>query len=359
MSEMPTVDIDNKATYGTTDPSGMLDRIHELPEQLTNAWTMVEQLQLPQDYRNVKNVVVLGMGGSAIGADLVRTLVAGECPVPIIVNRDYALPAFVNQETLVVASSYSGNTEETLTALDHAQHRKARIVSITTGGKLAEWSRGLGIPTFTYFYEAQPRAAIGYSFVPLLGILEKAGLIGNKGRQIAEARQEMESLALRIGEKVPVERNPAKQLAQKLHGKIVVVYGADLLTEVARRWKGQVNENAKTWAFFEAMPELNHNAVVGLEHPEQLGDKIIVVMLVSSFNEPRNLTRFEVTDSILAKQNIAHALVEAAGRTPMAQMMSLITFGDYVSYYLALLYQQDPTPVDVISYLKGELAKRD
>ncbi|MCL5257488.1 MAG: bifunctional phosphoglucose/phosphomannose isomerase, partial [Chloroflexi bacterium] len=356
--EMPDFDLDDNASYPSVDPDGMLQRIHDLPGQLTNAWNMIESFPIPGSYASPRNVVILGMGGSAIGADLVRSLVAGESPAPIVVNRDYSLPGFVNEKTMVIASSYSGNTEETLTGFDKAQKRGAKLIALTTGGRLAERSRELGIPVFTFSYQAQPRAALGYSLVPLLGVLEKVGLIGSKKEDILSAQKEMQALAQTIGEGNPESKNPAKQLARRLHNRLPVVYGADILAEVARRWKGQFNENAKAWSAFEVLPELNHNAVVGYEHPQALASQIVVIMLKSSLNEPRNLTRFAVTESILDKRGIEHVAIEARGDNPLANMMTSILFGDYTSYYLSLLYRQNPTPVDIISYLKDELAKR-
>lgn len=355
---MPEFDLDDKASYPTLDPAGMLQRIHDLPGQLADAWRLIEPFRIPDDYTSPRNVVVLGMGGSAIGADLARSLVAGESPAPIIVNRDYQLPAFVNHESLIIASSYSGNTEETLTGFDQAEKRGAKLITLTTGGRLSERGRELGIPVFTFSYEAQPRAALGYSLVPLLGVLEKVRLITSKKTDVFDAQKEMQQLAQIVGEENPESRNPAKQLARRLHNRLPVIYGADILAEVARRWKGQFNENAKAWSFFEVLPELNHNAVVGYEHPAALAGQIAVIMLKSSLNESRNLTRFAVTESILDKRGIEHATVEARGNSPLAHMMTAILYGDYTSYYLSLLYRQDPTPVDIISYLKNELAKR-
>ena len=357
------IDLDNWALFHEIDPDDMLGRIAELPQQCRDAWANVQSLKLPPEYRQVNKIVVLGMGGSAIGGDLLRVLAEPECALPIVTNRDYTVPAFVNAGTLVIASSYSGNTEETLSGFAQARERGAKLLAITTDGELAQRARELGVPLLTFRYQSQPRAALGYSLVSLIGVVQKLGFIGDKAADLEEAIAVMESLQEEIRETVPcslpspVTENPAKQLAKRLYGHLPVIYGSGYLAEVAHRWKTQLNENAKVWSFFEPLPELNHNAVVGYQFPEELAERTLVVMLASSLDHPRNKTRFQVTQEILTQRGIAYETVEARGESPLAQMLSAIHFGDYVSYYLALLYEIDPTPVRVIDYLKERLAQ--
>ncbi len=351
------MNLDSWALFHEIDPDDMLGRIAELPQQCRRAWANVQSLELPAEYRQVNKIVVLGMGGSAIGGDLLRVLAEPECAVPIVTNRDYTVPAFVNAETLVIASSYSGNTEETLSAFDQARERGAKLLAITTDGELAQRARELEVPLLTFRYQSQPRAALGYSLVSLIGVMQKLGFIGDKEADLEEAAVVLETLQEEIKETVPVTENPAKQLAKRLYGHLPVIYGAGYLAEVAHRWKTQLNENAKAWSFFEPLPEFNHNAVVGYQFPEELAERILVVMLVSSLNHPRHKARFRVTQEILAKRGIAYEIIEARGESPLAQMLSAIHFGDYVSFYLAMLYEIDPTPVKVIDYLKERLAE--
>jgi len=335
----------------------MLARISELPQQCRDAWANAQSLQLPAKYRQAEAVVVLGMGGSAIGGDLLRTLLGSECPVPIIVNRDYTIPAFVNERTLAIASSYSGNTEETLAALKAAQQAGAMLLAIATGGKLAARARELNVPLLTFDYRAQPRAALGHSIVALIGIVGRLGLVSDKEADLDEAVAVMESWQKEINEAVPLAENPAKKLAVKLHEHLSVVYGAGHLSEVARRWKGQFNENAKAWAFFEQLPEMNHNALAGVEFPAYLSEKIVAVMLTSSLNHPRTRVRFQITQEVLSQRGVSCEVVEARGSSRLAQMLSAIHFGDYVSFYLAMLYGIDPTSLEVVDYLKRRLAE--
>ena len=351
------IDLDNWALFHEIDLDDMLSRIAELPQQCRDAWANVQGLELPPEYRQVNKVVILVMGGSAIAGDSLRVLVEPECAVPIVAHRAYTVPAFVNAESLVIASSYSGNTEETLAAFEEARERGSALLVITTDGKLAQQARELGVPLLTFQYKSQPRAALGYSLVSLIGVMQKLGFIGDKSGDLEEAVAVMDTLQEQVRETAPVTENLAKQLARRLHGRLPVIYGAGYLAEAAHRWKTQLNENAKAWGFFEQLPELNHNAVVGYQFPRELAERIVVVMLASSLDHPRNKARFQVTQEILTNHGIAHETIEARGESPLAQMLSAIHFGDYVSYYLAMLYQVDPTPVQASGYLKDRLAQ--
>jgi glucose/mannose-6-phosphate isomerase len=354
---MANVNLDDLKLYPKLDPENMLARIKELPMQCQKAWQTVQDLALPKDYKDINKVVVLGMGGSAIGGDLVRTLIQAEAKVPIIVHRDYGLPAYVDDKTLLIASSYSGNTEETLSGFELALKTKAKKVAVTSGGKLEALCAANGIPTFKIEYKAQPRAALGFSFIPTLGILQKLGLIKDKSADVAETIKVLETLAKKLNEKSLLKNNPAKQVAQRLYGCLPVVYGAGIAAEAAHRWKTQLNENGKCWAFYEVFPELNHNATVGFPLPKEVAAKIRVVLLRSPTYNQRIKIRYDVTCELLKQSGVAFEFVDSEGKSPLAQMVSLISFGDYVSYYLAMLYRVDPSPVKFISYLKDRLAK--
>lgn len=338
------------------DPQGMEQAIASLPGQCTEAWELVQGLPLPEGYRRAESVIILGMGGSAIGGALLRSLVEAECPVPVIVNRDYGVPGWVGPRTLAIASSYSGDTEETLAAFDGCLARGAMTVALASGGRLRDRAQGHG-PFFQVTYRGQPRAALGYSLIPLVGIFQRLGLIRDKSEDISEATTVMEGWQREISPSVPASRNAAKQLALGLHGKVPVVYGAAHLSEVARRWKGQVSENAKGFAASDVLPELNHNAVVGYERPENASEHIVVVLLRSDLYHPRVALRCDITAELLRQRGLRCADVAARGRSPLAQMLSAIHFGDYVSFYLGLLNGVDPSSVDAIRYVKGRLAE--
>jgi glucose/mannose-6-phosphate isomerase len=354
---MATINLDDLKIYSQNDPAGMLARIKELPMQCRQAWQAAMDFKLPAEYKNIDRVIVLGMGGSAIGGDLVRSLIEAEAKIPVIVHRDYGLPAFVDEKTLVVASSYSGNTEETLSGFEPALKTKAKKIAMTTGGRLEQMAGANNVPVFKIEYKAQPRAALGFSFIPFLGVLHKLGFIKDKSADVAETVRVLESISSRMDEKSPFKNNLAKQLAQRLHGCLPVIYGAGITAEAAHRWKTQINENGKAWAFYEVFPELNHNATVGFPFPPEVVRKIRVILLRSPLFNERVKLRYDVTCELLQRAGVAYEFVDGEGKSALSQMASLVSIGDFTSYYLAILYGVDPSPVEVINYLKDRLAK--
>jgi glucose/mannose-6-phosphate isomerase len=351
------IDLDDPQVLKQLDPEGMLQCIHDMPQQCQRAWQMAMEFDLPPDYSQVDKVVIFGVGGSAIGGDLVTSLAVFEAGIPIITHRGYDPPAFIDARTLVIASSYSGMTEETLSPFQKTLETASKKLAITTGGRLKEMAEASNVPVFGFDYKAQPRAALAFSFLPILGFLYKLGFISDKSADVAETAQVLQKLSSEIEEGVPVSRNPAKQLAQKLYGRLAVVYGAGIVAEVAHRWKTQLNENSKAWSFYEAFPELNHNSIVGYQFPPELADRTVVVLLRSPLLPHRIKLRYQVTGELLDRDKVGYQILDGEGASPLSQVMSLVLFGDYVSFYLAMLNRIDPTPVKNIAYLKGQLAK--
>jgi glucose/mannose-6-phosphate isomerase len=296
------------------------------------------------------------MGGSAIGGDLLRGLAGNACKHLVLVQRDYDLPAWVNERTLVIASSYSGNTEETLSAFGQALKINCMRLAISTGGKLTELAKQNGVPVFTIDHVSPPRAALGYSLLPLLAILANLGLISAQKDAVEGALRSLEELGKGWQEDCPIGSNAAKQLAAQLHGKVAVIYGAGLLTDVARRWKGQINENSKAWAFFETFPELNHNAVLGYSFPAELAQVFCVLMLRCGSLHPRTLARYTITGELLERAGIQFRYIDSPGSGPLEQVLGTVLLGDWASYYMAMLYGVDPSPVPQIDFLKQRLA---
>ncbi len=348
-------DLDDPQVFKQYDAEDMLSRLHEMPQLCQQAWQMATEFDLPPEYSKVNKVVILGMGGSAIGGDLVSSLAASEAKLPILIHRDYNLPAFVDAQTLVIASSYSGMTEETLSSFEQALETEAKKLVISTGGKLKAMAEKENVPVFIFDYKAQPRAALPFSFLPILCFLQRLGFVSDKSADVTETVKVLLELSQRINEGVPLSRNSAKQLANKLYGHLPVIYGADILSEVAHRWKTQFNENSKAWAFYEVFPELNHNAVVGYQFPPELASKIIVVLLRSASLSKRIQLRYQATCQLLDRAKVSYQLVDGEGTSPLSQMLSLVLFGDYTSYYLAMLYKINPSPVKAIDYLKEQL----
>lgn len=359
MPDLRTIgpNLDDLSAMQALDSEGMLQHVRTLPAQCRQAWEALEEWDLPQGHRNPKALAIAGMGGSAIGGDLLRTWAEPLAPVPIAVVRDYRLPAWVGPETLVVASSYSGETEETLAAFQEAVERGAPVVALATGGRLAELAEAHGIPLVRIHHRSVPRAALGASFVSLLGIAHRAGLVPDPKADLDEALAEMERLWDAVDVTIPEHRNPAKRLAHALYGRPVLICGAEHLREVARRWKGQCNENAKAWAFHEELPELHHNSVMAYESQPTVNRLMAVVLLTSPAYHPRNRLRFQATEALLECYGVAHFPVEARGESRLAQMLTTLYLGDYVSFYLAMLYGQDPTAIGTITYLKEVLAQ--
>ena len=334
----------------------MIDRIQELPRQLLDAWSLVEGLSLPDHYADAANVVICGMGGSAIGGDLTRTIVEDHIRVPVEVVRGYDLPAFVGPDSLVVLSSFSGTTEEVLSACDRARQRGARRLAVTTGGLLAERATVEGFPLVRFSFGGRPREAVGYSTLLMLGVLVRLGFVPDVSGDVRDAASLLERMASELGPGAPPDLNHARALASWLRGRIGVVYGGGLMAEVARRWKGQLNENGKAWAFFEQLPELNHNAVLGYRFPDDSVEHVAVVVLSSGLNHPRIRLREKLTADLLESSNIPVEIVEARGESSLEQLFSAVYIGDFVSYYLARENQVDPSDNRALDVLKERLA---
>jgi len=351
------VDLDSSKTYKGAGIAEILDHLRQFPEQCQRAWERALKFELPPGYGGVDKVVILGMGGSAIGGEIAKHLVLSESKVPVWVQRDYDLPLMLDDATLVIASSYSGNTEETLSAFTQTLETPAKKIAITTGGRLKQLAERRDIPVFLIDYQAPPRMAFPHSFMPLVGIFQKLGLVGDKSADVKETLGILRELRDNYIETSALVSNPAKQLASRLWGHIVVVYGGEMLSAVARRWKTQLNENGKSWAFFEVLPELSHNAVVGYKFPPEAKDKICVVLLRSPLLHPRSQLQYEAVAELLTREGIKHESVDAKGESALAQMMSLVLLGDYLSCYLAVLNGADPSSIGAIDFVKGYLAR--
>ncbi|MEE8345965.1 MAG: bifunctional phosphoglucose/phosphomannose isomerase [Dehalococcoidia bacterium] len=351
--------LDDPKARARIDPGGMGAAVRDLPDQCRAAWEEARRLELPADYREIDRIVILGMGGSAIAGDIFRLLLARECPVPVMNHRHYDLPPYVGGRTLLIAASFSGNTEETLSAFQQGLATAAKKLVLTTGGRLLTTARANGVPAFVFQFGGEPRSAFGYGLMPLLAVAETTGLMQGIERDVEEALAAMESLRSRIGEEVPLADNAAKQLAVKLAGRLPVIYGAEVLAEVAHRWKTQINESTKVWAFYEQLPEASHNALVSYELPREIARLVYVVYLRSPDFHPRVALHHDFSQRALAGAQVEYAEVWAEGRSALAQAMTCVLMGDYLSYYLALLNGVDPTPTAVIDNLKAWLAQQD
>jgi glucose/mannose-6-phosphate isomerase len=350
------ITLDDPAILRKIDPDGMLGHVAELPRQLATARRVAASVDLAPRHRDVDTVIVLGMGGSAIGAELAMAVAGDRLRVPLVAHRDYDLPAWVGERTLVIASSHSGETAETLAATRLALRRRAPVAVISTGGSLVELAGRHDLPLYRYGAKLQPRAAVGFGFGLMLELLVSAGLVTDPDPW-PPAIATLESTLERNGASVPTDDNPAKQLAWSLFGRIPVLYGHGPMAAVAHRWKTQLNENAKAWASYEPMPEANHNAIEGSLNPRELGDALFVLALRDPAEPEEIATRYRVVDELLGERATPRSTTWAEGDTPLARVLSAVAFGDLVSVYLAILYQTDPTPVTLLAMLKERLAR--
>jgi glucose/mannose-6-phosphate isomerase len=339
------------------DPGDMLGIEDNLPDQCERAWDIAGSFLLPEMPMPEK-VVVTGLGGSAISGDIMRALVADQCSAPVVVNRDYTLPAFVNGKTLVFVDSYSGNTEETLSAYGIARARGAMTVCITTGGKLKEMAQADNSPVITIPAGQPPRTATGYILMPMLNVMQRMGLIAPMDGDVAETVSLMRSQRENLRMEVEADNNPAKQLALMLENKMPLVYGnSEPMGVMAFRWKCQFNENSKIYAGWNAFPELNHNEIMAWSFLGDLTERFFLVMLSDEGAHPRLKTRVSITEKIMRDRVGGIHEIKSQGESLLARMMSVNYIGDYTTLYLALLYNADPMEINAINHLKAELAK--
>jgi glucose/mannose-6-phosphate isomerase len=331
------------------DREGMLGDVLEQPSHLTDAIWRVESANIKPFEAN-GGLAICGMGGSAIGADLAAAAVGDRAHNPIYSRRGYELPPWVGEETAVLCSSYSGNTEETLSCYRAARVAGAQLIALTTGGKLAELARADGVPVIGVPSGMQPRAAVGYMAACSLEVAALCGAAPSLRAEIEAAAELQRKLADEWGPDAP-EGSLAKSLARTLQGSITVTYGAGLTAPVARRWKTQINENAKLHSFYAELPEADHNEICGWES----GAPLSVVFLDDETLHPRLRRRIQLTAQIARDGAKAVEVVESRGNSPVERMMSLVFLGDLVSVYIAVLDGTDPMPVGVLERFKVEL----
>jgi glucose/mannose-6-phosphate isomerase len=349
------MNLDDVKHFQELDSQGMLAEIDALPAQLETAWALGQAGELPA-MASVRQIVVAGMGGSAISGDLVAAYLAAIGRVPISVWRGYGLPAYAQgPDTLVVASSHSGNTEETLSAYDQARQSGLPLMAMTTGGELANRARSDGVPLWTFDHPGQPRAAVGFSFGLLLAAAARLGVVDDPAAEIASAAAAMRSQQVALTADIPAAKNPAKRLAGQFMERWPIIVGAEILAPVARRWRTQMAEVAKALAQFEELPEMDHNMLAGVENPEPRFAQTILIFLRCPSLHPRILKRIDITRELFMVEGFNTDTIDAPGDRPLAQQWTSLHFGDYVSFYLAMAYETDPSPVKAIQGLKARL----
>ena len=339
------------------DKDDMYQSIWDFPENIIDAIELSENITLKNEYLDVNNIIIAGMGGSAIGGDVVYSLIKNEIKIPFVVNRGYDLPAWANSSTLIICSSYSGNTEETISILEEAKSLGAKVIGITTGGVLESLCKNYSFDFVNIPSGLQPRAALAFSFIPLLYILKKTSLINVEVRDWLESSVDLIK-SKREEYSQDKENNPVYQLANKLYNKLPIIYAdSTSLETVAVRLKGQICENSKILAYHSIYPEMNHNEIVGWENNEEYFSNYYVLWLMDEEMNSRNKSRKNIISEILSDLNVSQQEIKVDGNSFKERFLLLIHYGDWLSYWCAILHNTDPSPVKNIQTLKDKLSK--
>lgn len=341
------------------DKSGMLSLLLDFPLQLQHARDIAKASHISLVRNDFKKIIFAGLGGSAIGADLVRSYLYFESKIPINVCREYELPAYVDDSTLAFISSYSGNTEETISAYRQAKEKGAHLIIISSGGSLKEYAQKDSTTFIEIPKGLPPRCALGYLSIIPLCLLSKLGMIKDVDVYINQTVELLEKLKNQnLNPRIARNDNIAKYVANKLFNKLAIIYSSSIHFDVAAtRLRSQLNENSKSLGFSHLFPEMNHNEIVGWQNPGKLFKNLTVLMLRDKGMHHRVATRMDITKDILKKEGVSLLEIWSEGENLLSRMLSLIYIGDFASFYLAILYGIDPTPVDRVTYLKKQLAK--
>ena len=351
---MVTPLLDNFEKVKSVDLSGMLNFSIDAAKHYREAFKVAEKIVV--SYPKPANIVVAGLGGSAIGGDLLKDWAKNQLTVPIEVSREYSLPKYAGKKTLVIVCSYSGDTEETLSSFLDALKRKCLIFCISSGGALIKYAKKHKVPYLQVPGGMPPRAALPYMLVPQLVLLEKVGLVKGVKEELDEAIPLLKIISVENGPETPTRDNFAKTVATHVGDTSPVIYGFGFFRGVAQRLKQQFNENSKSAAKWEFFPELNHNEIVGWEGRGEQCKYFSVIFIRDIENEPIEISsRLDVTEQIMEQKGLIMFDLKAQGRTVLSRMLTSILVGDFISVYLAVLRGVDPTPVKTINLLKNAL----
>jgi len=345
--------LDSKERVRALDQKDMLGSIEALPKHLADGLRRGRMSGLPRFVP--KEIVVCGMGGSAIGGDLLKAWLEVSSEVPCEVYRSYILPGHVGRDSLVIVASYSGNTEESLSMFEDAGKKRSKIVALSSGGQLAKMSEAVSVPFAKLPSGLLPRASLGYMFGAMLGVLERSGVVV-QDKQVEEAVRIMGKMTAYCKQSVPTSDNPAKMIAHELFTCVPLVIGYGLSQPVAKRWANQLNENGKSIAYSSELPELDHNEIVGwVKDARSKG--FAAVFLQHDDRQVQMQKRIQATKDMIGRVSSVYS-VDAIGLSPLAKMFSLVIMGDYTSAYLGLLRGEDPSSNEPIDELKAVMSKK-
>jgi len=355
IKRLATPFLDQAEKINAIDKNAMLDFCVNTPKHYREAAEIAKRITV--SYHKPENIIIAGMGGSGIGGDLLKDWAKNKLTIPIEVNRDYHLPAYANEKTLVLIISYSGDTEESLSAFLEGLKRQCMVYCISSGGTLLKYAEKLKVPYLQVPGGMPPRAALPYLFVPLLVFMEKVGLVSGVTEEITEALTVLEKISKDNSPDKPVKNNFSKTLASSIGETAPVVYGFGFYRGVAQRFKQQFNENSKSPAKWEYFPELDHNEIVGWETSGKASECFSIIFTRDGDEPVEIKSRIETTKQIMKKAGLKMFDIEAQGKSDLAKMLSIIVVGDFASVYLAVLRGVDPTPVKTINHLKDTLKK--
>lgn len=342
----------DKINFKKQDPFGMIEDIEKFTELCNAANRLSADFSFPSYYVKAKKFVIVGMGGSGISGEIIKRMVS-ESNIILEVVHDYNIPKWADKDTVVIAISYSGNTEETLSAFNESYSIGCKLMAITSGGQLKSLAHKYKSPIFLFEYESKPRAAFPFMFIPLVNIFSKLGYL--KLENFSKTIELLDQLQQKFKLSVETEKNPAKLLAEKIHGRIPIIYTSCILEGAGLRLKAQINEIAKNFAFVEVLPELDHNSIAGLKTPK---NDSFVIMFESNFDSDRIVKRQNITAETLVKNDIPIERIKfVACDGELLETLGMVLFSDYVSYYLSILNGVDPSSNKNIDYLKKELAR--
>lgn len=343
------------------DAENVIGSVEALPDQCQHAWEEANKVNVPDSYKKVKNVIMAGMGGSGLGARVIESVYFHELPVPLIRVNNYHLPPYVNHDSLVVCSSYSGTTEEVVEIAKQAIAKKAKWLAIGKGGTVIDMAKDSGVPFYQieakYNPSNQPRMSVGYSIIGQLVLGAKAGLFKLSHSDIKTAVEAMKAVQAINGVSVNGPQNQAKTLAYQLVGKILLLIAAEHLVGPLHISNNQFNENTKTLTADYEIPELNHHLMEGLIHPPQNKDNVFTIFANSNLYPKRIRQRIKITQDVVGKNHIPSFMFEAKASTKLAQAFEVIQFGSYTNTYLAVLYDQNAAPIPWVDYFKTKLGQ--
>jgi len=357
---MPT--LDQSTLYRKYDTKQVGDSIASFGQQMIAGWQVAQQVVIPRAYHRHNLIACCGMGGSNLASELIKSVYGQTMNVPYLLVRDYTLPACVTRDSLVIISSYSGGTEESLACLAQARERGVKVLVVTTGGELAVLAKKYNYPLFVVDVatnpSGQPRYGLGLALGVLLAVSAHLRQLPLVGHDVASLARYIDDLTATMERDVLLKKNSAKQAAKALKGRMPLVIAAEHLSANAHILVNQINESAKTFANYHLLPELNHHLLEGLDLPKAAVKEMTVIILTSSLYTPRLGQRVSVTKKVLEKQGVDYLEYVVSGNHPLAQALEILVWGSWVSYYLAMINELNPSDIPWVDFFKKQLAKK-